>query len=110
DLDSAHTYLHIGRLDTAEALAATSARTLTASGDRREYVLADLAVARVHVQAGEPGGLERARAAIRAVADTPSGVAQQCWLPPLADALDARPGSDHQDLARMARQVAAIGV
>jgi transcriptional regulator with XRE-family HTH domain len=106
DLDSAHTYLRIGRLDTAEAMAAISARTLTASGDRREGVLAELAVARVHVQAGEPGGLEKARSAIRAVADTPSAIARQCWLPPLADALDTQPGTDARDLARQARQVA----
>ncbi len=107
DLDTAHTYLRIGRLDTAEAMATTSARTLTASGDRREAVLADLAVARVHVQAGEPGGLDKARAAIRAVASTPSAVARQCWLPPLAAALDTQPGTDARDLARQARQVAA---
>jgi hypothetical protein len=110
DLDGAHTYLRIGRLDTAEAMATTSARTLAASGDRREGVLAELAVARVHVQAGEPGGLDKARAAIRAVAKTPSAVAQQCWLPPLATALDAQPGSDARDLARMARQVATTRV
>ena len=110
DLDSAHTFLHIGRLDTAAALAATSARTLAASGDRRERVLADLAVARVNVQAGEPGGLERARAAIRAVADTPSVVARQCWLPPLAEALETRSGADARDLARQARQVVTTRV
>ena len=61
DLDSAHTYLRLGRLDAAEAMASTSARTLAASGDRREGVLAELATARVHVQAGEPVGWRRPR-------------------------------------------------
>lgn len=107
DLDSAHAYLYIGQFDAAQAMATTSARTFRACGERREGVLADVAVARLHVHTGEPDGPKLARAAITQVAQTQSAVARECWLPPLADALDTRPGPDYQDLARMARQVAS---
>ncbi|MGH3897136.1 MAG: helix-turn-helix domain-containing protein [Pseudonocardiaceae bacterium] len=107
DLDTGHTYLHLGQLVTAEAALAMSVRTFQHSGDRREGVVADISLARLHVQAGEPRGLVLAKAAIDAVAETRSGVARQIWLPPLADALESRSGSDARELARLARQVAA---
>ncbi|MGQ0777393.1 MAG: hypothetical protein ACT4NY_23760 [Pseudonocardiales bacterium] len=46
DLDAAHTYLLLGRLDMAQETAARASRTLAAAGERREGVLADLALAR----------------------------------------------------------------
>ncbi|HEU0127458.1 MAG TPA: hypothetical protein VFQ48_02475 [Pseudonocardiaceae bacterium] len=105
-LDSAHAYLYLGQLDIAQALAMTSARIFDQSGDRREGVLADMALARLHVQAVEPRGLVLAHSAIEAVAQTNSAVARQCWLSPLAEVLELRSGSDAKELARMARQVA----
>lgn len=107
DLDTAHAHLYLGQFDVAEALAATSARILAHSGDRREGVLADMALARLHVQAGEPRGLQLARSAIESVAQIDSAVARQIWLPPLIEALEARPESDAKDLARAAQQIAA---
>lgn len=107
DLDTGHTYLHLGQLVTAEAILARSVRTFQQSGDRREGVVADISLARLYVQAGEPRGLVLAKSAIDAVAETRSGAARQIWLPPLADALENRSGSDARELARLARQVAA---
>ena len=72
-----------------------------------EGVVADLLLARLHVQAGEPGGLALAKSAIDGVVQTRSGVARQICLPTLVQSLQARPGSDAKDLARMARQLAA---
>jgi len=106
DLDTGLTYLHLGQLDTAEAALAVSARTFQQSSDRREGVVADIALTLVHVQTGEPRGLAMAREAITAVSITKSGNARKLWLQPLADALQARPGNDAKRLARMARQVA----
>lgn len=107
DLNTGHTYLHLGQLDNAEATLAESAQTFRQSGDRREGVVANISLARLHVQAGDPRGFILAKSAIDAVAETRSGTARQIWLPPLAAALEARPGSDAKELARLARQVAA---
>ncbi|MGQ0773188.1 MAG: hypothetical protein ACT4NY_02015 [Pseudonocardiales bacterium] len=107
DLDGAHANLLLGRTDAAEAMAAAASRTLTTAGKRREGVLADMALARIHVQAGESRGLELAREAIRSVSQIGSAVARQCWLPPLVTALAARPEPAARDLARLARHIAA---
>ncbi|MGH3915046.1 MAG: hypothetical protein ACRDTC_16815, partial [Pseudonocardiaceae bacterium] len=101
------TYLHLGRLDAAEAATASSVRTFLQSGDRREGVVSDLMLAHLHLQAGEPRGLALANSAIDEVARTRSGVARRVYLPTLIHTLDARPGSDAKDLARRARQLAA---
>ena len=58
-----------------------------------------------HVRAGESDGLGLAHGAISSVKQLSSVRARKRLLP-LAEALDARPGSDTRDLARMARQVA----
>lgn len=110
DLDTGLTYLHLGRLDAAESALAASAATLARSANRREGVVADTALALVHVQAGDSRGLTMARDAIIAVAATKSGNARQLWLVPLVDALEARPGGDARELARTARQIAATHV
>ncbi|MGH3942353.1 MAG: hypothetical protein ACRDTG_27785 [Pseudonocardiaceae bacterium] len=107
DLNTGHTYLHLGQLDTAQATLAKSAHTFRQSGDRREGVVANISLARLHVQAGDSRGLVLAKSAIEAVTETRSGTARQIWLPPLAVALEAQSGSDAKELARMARRVAA---
>jgi len=61
------------------------------------------------VQAGEPRGLGMAKSAIDSVAPLHS-VRVRERLIPLAEALEARPGSDHRELARVARQVATTRV
>ncbi|MGH3993549.1 MAG: hypothetical protein ACRDSN_13940, partial [Pseudonocardiaceae bacterium] len=105
---SALTWLHLGQFDAAEAAAAMSARTFGAS--RRDGVFADLTRARLHVLSGDPGALRLAESAIKATTQTRSGVARRVCLPPLAEALEARRGSDYADLARTARRVATTRV
>lgn len=110
DLITGLTCLHLGQLDTAEAALMTSVQTFQQGTDRREGVVADIALAQVHVQAGEPRGLIMAKKAIDTVTETRSGTARELWLEPLAATLEARPGADAKELARMTRQVAATRV
>jgi transcriptional regulator with XRE-family HTH domain len=110
DLITGLTCLHLGQLDTAEAVLMTSVQTFQQGTDRREGVEADIALAQVYVQAGEPRGLILAKHAIDTVTKTQSGTAREIWLEPLATALEARPGADAKELARMTRQVAATRV
>lgn len=107
DLITGLTCLHLGQLDAAEAALMTSVQTFQQGSDRREGVVADIAVARMHVQAGEPRGLVMAKHAIDTVTKMRSGLAREIWLEPLAAALEAHAGSDEEELGRMARQVAA---
>ena len=107
DLTTGLTCLHLGQLDTAEAALRVSVQTFQQGTDRREGVVADIALAQVHVQAGEPRGLILARKAIDTVTRTRTGTARELWLQPLATALEARPGADAKELARLTRQVAA---
>ena len=107
DLTTGVTLLHLGQLDAAEAAVATSVQTFAQGTDRREGVLADITLARLHMQAGERDGLPLAAAAIDDAARLRSGIACELLLPALADALDARPGSDAQGLAHRAREIAA---
>ncbi|HYZ08487.1 MAG TPA: helix-turn-helix transcriptional regulator [Pseudonocardiaceae bacterium] len=104
---TARIYLNLGRLDVAESYAAGAVRAW-GSGERRNGVLADITLATIRVRAGEPNGLRLAKGAIDGAGLLRSVRARKRWLEPLADALDARPGSDAQELARTARQVAAI--
>ena len=106
DLITGLTCLHLGQLETAEAVLMTSVQTFQQGTDRREGVVADIALAQVYVQAGEPRGLIMAKNAIDTVTRTRSGLARELWLEPLAAALEARPSSDTKELGRMARQVA----
>jgi transcriptional regulator with XRE-family HTH domain len=96
----------LGRLDTAERLAALSVRHWGSNGNRRDAALPAITLAELHVTAEEPSGLALAKTAINSVAPLRSVRARERLLP-LADALDTRRGSDYQQLARMARQVAA---
>ena len=54
-------------LDTAEAMAAASVKVFAAGTDRREGILADITLARLHVHVGEPDGMRLAEQAISAV-------------------------------------------
>jgi len=96
----------LGRLDVAERFAASSVRHWSSNGNRRDAALPAITLAELHVMAGEPRGLAMARTAIGIVAPLHSVRARE-RLVPLAEALEARPSSDHRELARMARQVAA---
>ncbi len=61
DLVTALVQLHLGALDIAESMASVSVRTFAHGTDRREGVLADITLARLHVQAGEPDGTPAGR-------------------------------------------------
>jgi transcriptional regulator with XRE-family HTH domain len=96
--------LRRGRLDAAESLAAASVRRWEGI-NQRGHTMSSIALATIHVRAGERGGLPLAHGAITAVSRL-SSVRVRRWLQPLATALEARPGRDARDLARMARQAA----
>jgi hypothetical protein len=98
--------LDLGKLDTAEPFAANAVRTY-GKAHHRGRTQAELALAEAHVRAGEPRGLALARQAIEAVSTLQSVAVRRERLVPLAAALEARPGSDAKELARMAREVAA---
>jgi hypothetical protein len=66
-------------------------------------------LATIHVRAGEPSGLRLAHGAVVGASKVTSVRARQ-RLAPLFSALESRPSSDYQQLARMARQVAAARV
>lgn len=106
DLFTALVWLRLGQLDAAEAAAKLSVQTFAQGNDRREGVVADVTLARLHVRAGEPRGLVLAEHAIRGVGETRSGLARD-WLGLLAVDLEARNGREARELARMARGVAA---
>jgi hypothetical protein len=107
DLDrpAAQVELHRGRLDTAHTLATASLQRW-GGGRRLSRTRTGVVLATVHVRAGEPRGLQLAHGCINDVAKL-SSVLLRKELVPLAEALEARPGTDARDLARMARQVAA---
>lgn len=107
DMDRVPALLEIerGRLDIAEQFATASVRRwkgLAPVGRIRSGVI----LAMVYVKAGEQRGLQLAHTAITDVAKLTSVRARRQLLP-LAESLDARPGADAKELARMARQVAA---
>ncbi|MGH3886153.1 MAG: hypothetical protein ACRDSZ_06190, partial [Pseudonocardiaceae bacterium] len=98
--------LDLRRFDIAEPFAASAVRTY-GDAHRRDRIQAQLTLAEVHVRTGEPRGLVLARQAIEAVSTLQSVAVRQERLVPLAAALEARPGSDAEEVARLARQVAA---
>ena len=108
DLDRPAACLELdrGRLDAAEPFAAASVRRwegVSQVGRTHSAVV----LATIHVRAGEQRGLQFAHSAVAAAGKLTS-VRVRRRLEPLADALEARPGSDYRELARMTRQVAAI--
>jgi len=105
DIVAARLELDRGRLNLAEPLASASVRRWQGIGGRI-HTWSSITLATIHVRAGEPSGLVLAHGAITATSKL-SSVRARTQLAPLATALEARPGSDVQELARMARQVAA---
>ncbi|MBV9163284.1 MAG: helix-turn-helix transcriptional regulator, partial [Pseudonocardiales bacterium] len=97
--------LRRGRLDAAEPLAAASVRRWEGI-NQVGHTMSSIVLATVHVRAGEPDGLPLAHGAITAVSRL-SSVRARRRLQPLAAALDARPGRDARDLARIAQQTTA---
>lgn len=106
DLVTALVHLHLGALDVAESMASVSVRTFAQGTDRREGILADITLARLHIRTGEPDGPRLAASAISAVAPLRSGIAR-AGLAPLAVELETRPRGDLRELAHRARQIAA---
>ncbi len=106
DYQTALVYTEWGDLDTAERFVAA----INGAGRHRPVgTFAEILLATIHVRAGEPRGLQLAHSAITAATELSSDRVRQRLLP-LADELDARPGSDHRELARMARRVAVTRV
>jgi hypothetical protein len=107
DLDRPVALLEIerGRLDRAEQFAAASVRRWEGLS-QRGHTKSGIVQATIHVKAGEPRGLQLAHSAITDTTKLTSVRARR-QLVPLAEALEARPGTDARDLARMARQAAA---
>jgi transcriptional regulator with XRE-family HTH domain len=110
DLDGVAALLEVerGRLDIAESFAASSVRRWTGLS-RLGNTRSSVTLATIHLRAGEGDGLQMAHHAITAVTKL-SSVRARKRLEPLADALDARRGSDARELTRMARRVAATRV
>jgi hypothetical protein len=106
DGSTAGIQLDLHRFDIAESFAAYAVGTY-GEGHRRGRTIAELMLAEVHVRAGEPRGLVLARRAIEAVSTLQSAAVRRERLVPLATALEARPGSDAKEIARIAHQVAA---
>ncbi|MGH3755150.1 MAG: hypothetical protein ACRDRP_21150, partial [Pseudonocardiaceae bacterium] len=109
ELSTAGVELDLRRFDTAEQFAVSAVRTY-GEAHGRERTKAQLIIAEVHVRAGEPRGLVLARQAIEAVSSLQSVAVRHERLVPLTAALEARPGSDAKEIARMARQVIATRV
>jgi transcriptional regulator with XRE-family HTH domain len=109
DLNAARIQADLGRIDSAEQLAATAVHTFDGAAHRRDGAMAGLVLAELHLRAGEPRGFALARQAIDEVSQLHSIPTRQA-LGPLATALEARSGSDAKELARTARQVAATRV
>ncbi|MGH3812204.1 MAG: hypothetical protein ACRDUV_07070 [Pseudonocardiaceae bacterium] len=107
DLDrpAARLELQRGRLDVAEQFASASVRRWE-GGSLARRIESGIVQATVHVTVGEPRGLQLAHDTITAVTRLDS-VRVRRQLAPLAQALEARPGSDARELARMARHTAA---
>lgn len=102
DYQTALVQVELGDLDAAERFVAS----IDGVGRHRPVgTFAGILRATIHVRAGEPRGLAMAKTAIDTVARQRSVRARE-RLAPLADALEARPGSDARELARTARQVA----
>jgi hypothetical protein len=101
--------LDLPQFDIAESFAACAVGTY-GEGHGRGWTRAELALAEVHVRTGEPRGLMLARQAITAVSTLQSVAARRERLVPLTAALEARPGNDAKEIARMAHQVTATRV
>ncbi len=104
DFVSALVQQGLGRLDSAERLAASAVRHREGTADRRAALVERITWAQLHVTAGEAGGLSMAERVIHDVGELRSQRARD-RLMPLADVLQSRPGGG--ELAQHARRVAA---
>lgn len=108
DYGTSEVYRQLGKLDIAEQFAASSVRRWKAEGtSRRDSVRPDIALATIHLTAGEPDGAALAHRAIMSVAELRSVRARKS-LGRLVDALETRSRSDNRELAHQARQVASV--
>jgi hypothetical protein len=107
DLDTVGTLLELsrGRLDAAERYAVASVRRWEGINNQRARTRSSILLATVHVRAGERNGLHLAHTALTKVTKLSSIRARQQYLTPLAIELEARPGRDAQQLARLTRQI-----
>jgi tetratricopeptide (TPR) repeat protein len=102
DYQTALVQVELGDLDSAERFVAS----INGVGRHRPVdTFAGVLRATIHVRAGEPDGLKLAHEAVKAVNRLRSQRARE-RLEPLTKELESRRGSDAQQLARMARQVA----
>jgi len=108
DRPAARLALDRGDLELAEQFASASVRRWEGAGQRGR-THSGVVLATVHVRAGEPRGLALAHGAITAAAKLTSARVRR-RLKPLAAALETRRGSDTEQLARMARQVATTRI
>ena len=103
DYQTALVHTELGDLAAAERFVTA----INGAGRHRPVgTFAEILLATIHVRTGESRGLQLAHSAITAAAKLSSGRVRQRLLP-LADELDTRRGSDYQELARVARRVAA---
>ena len=106
DYQTALVHAELGDLEAAERFVVS----INGAGRLRPVgTFAEILRATVHVRAGEHRGLALAHGAITSAARLTSARVRR-RLEPLATALETRSGSDVQQLARMARQVAAARV
>ena len=107
DLDRPAAVLELarGRLDTAEQFATASLHRWQGISEVSR-IRSGILLATIHVRAGEPDALALTHGALKAVGKL-SSIRARTELDPLAAALEARPGSDAKELARITRQVAA---
>jgi hypothetical protein len=97
--------LRRGRLDVAESFVVASVGRWKGVS-RLGHTQSGIGLATIHVRAGEPDGLSLAHGVITAVTKL-SSVRARRRLEPLVAALEARPGRDAQDLARMTREASS---
>ena len=109
DLTTAFIQLELGQFDAAEQSAASAVRSY-GEGHRMARTMADLLRAEIHIRSGEPQGLTLAHHAINGVSTLQSVATRRERLIPLAAALEVRPGTDTQELARTARQIATTRI
>ena len=105
DRPGARLELARGRLDIAHSLATASLRRWK-GGRKLSRTMTGVVLATIHISAGEQRGLHLAHTAITDTT-TLTSIRVRRQLLPLAQALETRPDTDAQELARMARQVAA---
>lgn len=107
DLATALVEFDLGRVDVAERFATSSVQTWETGTDRRDGIVADITLARVHVAMEEPRGLPLAQKAIDGVAKFDSARSRD-RLKPLVTALGSRRDTASRELAEHGRRVAAM--